>query len=85
MRSSPVPRYHLNLFNDVDIADEEGSELADLAAAKEKAIAGARELMAEHIILGRAVNLSHRIEIADPRGTVLATLPFREMITIVAG
>ena len=78
-----MPRLYVNFFNDADVPDEEGQEFADLGAAKLVAIAGARELMAEHIRAGKAVTLSHRIEIADQTGKVLAVLPFRELVTIV--
>jgi hypothetical protein len=78
-----MPRFHLNLFNNVDALDDEGAEFADLAAAKQIAIAGARELMAAHVMAGKPVSLWHRIEIADDDGKVLATLPFSELITIM--
>lgn len=77
-----MPRYHINIYNDQDIADVEGSDVKDLAAAKAMAIEGARAMMAEHLTAGRPVNLGHRIEITDHNGKVLATLPFREMVTI---
>lgn len=77
--------YHLNLFNDVTVMDDEGSECPDLAAAKAKAIAAARDLMAEHVRLGRPLDLSHRMEVADDHGKVLAVLPFREIVTIRDG
>ena len=83
MRCKWVPRYHLNLFNDQDVADEEGIDLPDLASAKLRAIAGGRSVMAEHLLLGRPLNLAHRIEIADASGKVLATVPFRELVTII--
>jgi hypothetical protein len=38
--------------------------------------------MAEHVTTGRPINLSHRIEIADETGKVLATIPFRELVTV---
>ena len=60
-------------------------ELPDLATARAQAISGGRGVMAEHVILGRPINLAHRIEIADDHGTVLATLPFRELVNIVGG
>lgn len=82
-RSADMPRYYLNLFNDVDTMDESGEDYTDLAAAKENAIASARELMAEHLLAGLPIRLWHRIEIADETGKVLATLPFRELVTIV--
>lgn len=74
--------YHLNLFNDVVAMDKEGYDCADLAAAKARAIAAARDLMAEHVRLGRPLDLRHRIEVADADGKVLAVLPFREIVTI---
>lgn len=78
-----MPRYHLNLFNDIDVADEDGAEFPSLAAAKAKAIEGARELIAEHVRIGRPVNLSHRVEVADDDGRVLAVIPFRELFTVI--
>ena len=78
-----MARYYLNLFNDEDAVDEDGIEVADLAVAKARAIAGGRGLMAEHVVLGRPINLSHRIEVCDDSGKPLAVIPFREMITIV--
>ena len=83
VRSRKVPRYHLNIYNDQVVLDQEGCELADLAHAKELAIEGARAMMAEHLTLGRPINLCHYIDVADSDGKVLATLPFRELITIV--
>jgi len=78
-----MPRLHLNIYNDSIAIDEDGAEYKDLAAAKRAAIDGARALMAEHVLHGRPITLSHRIEIADETGKPLATLPFREMITII--
>lgn len=77
-----MARYYFNIYNDADVLDEEGAEFSDLAAAKAHAIAGARSLMAEHLVLGRPIDLSHRIEVADASGRVLAVLPFAELVTI---
>ncbi|WP_436828021.1 DUF6894 family protein [Sphingomonas sp. DT-207] len=70
------------MFNDIVAIDEEGLEYPDLSAAKAAAIESARELMAEQIRKGRPVDLNHRIEVATPDGEVIATIPFRELITI---
>lgn len=80
-----MPHYHLNLYNDIDAMDEDGADFPDLTFAKAMAIRSARDLMAEHVRIGRPIDLSHRIEITDDDGRVLAILPFREMITIVDG
>lgn len=77
-----MPRYFLNLFNDVETYDEDGRDYVDLAAAKEVAIAGALELMAAHVRQMKPIHLSHRIEVADGEGRVLAVIPFRELITV---
>ena len=78
-----MPRYFLNVYNDANVLDEEGMEFPDLAAAKCEAIRGAREMMADHVVEGRPIKLDHHIEIADESGTVLAKIPFRELVTII--
>lgn len=78
-----MPRFYFHVHNDIDAKDEQGITLADLAAAKQAAIEGARAMMAEHVTKGRPVTLHHRIDVADESGKVLASLPFRELITIV--
>ena len=78
-----MPHYHLNLFNDVDSWDDEGTDYEDLAAAKAAAIRAGRAMIADHINEGQAIHLSHRIEIADDAEKVLAVIPFREMVTIL--
>lgn len=77
-----MPRYHLNLFNSINTYDEDGRHFDDLAAAKVEAIRSSRDLMAEHIKAGEPIDLSHYIEVADDGGKVLATIDFRELITI---
>ena len=78
-----MSRYYFNIYNDADVLDDEGIELADLATAKAEAIRSARSMMAEHLLAGKPITLKHRIEIADARGQVLAAIFFGELITIV--
>ena len=78
-----MPRFYFHVHNDADVIDDEGLALPDLAAAKQAAIDGAREMMAEHVTHGRPITLRHRIDVADEAGKILASLPFRELITIV--
>ena len=77
-----MPRYHLNLFNSINTYDEDGRDFDDLAAAKVEAIRSSRDLMAEHVKAGEPVDLGHYIEVADDSGRVLATIDFRQLITI---
>lgn len=77
-----MPRYYLNLFNDVDTIDEEGADFPDLAEARKGAVDAARALIAEHVTKGQPIDLGDRIEVADAAGEVLAVIRFREVVTI---
>ena len=77
-----MPKYHLNVFNDVEAPDEEGIDRPNLEIAKAEAIAGARDLVATQIRSGEPVYRSHRIEITDPAGVVLHTVAFGDIIDL---
>jgi hypothetical protein len=77
-----MPRYYLHLLNGCHVPDEEGQDFANLDHARAGAVSAGRELIAEHIRAGRPIVLHHRIDIADESGTVVATVPFGELITI---
>ncbi|MEA3388422.1 DUF6894 family protein [Sphingobium sp. CCH11-B1] len=79
-----MARYHINLFNDVDIMDEEGQEFVDLAAAHSEAMRSAREVIADHVMNGKPVDLRHRMEITDHAGKLLETIRFAQAISIVS-
>lgn len=58
------------------VRDDEGSELADLNAARAEALSVAGEMLANRIKAGRM--LGYRMfEIADNTGSILITVPFR--------
>jgi hypothetical protein len=78
-----MARYHINLFNDADIMDEEGQEFVDLPAAHTEAMRSAREVIADHVMSGRPVDLRHRVEITDDKGALLEIIRFDEAISIV--
>ena len=76
-----MPRYFFNLYNDVIAIDEEGVELADLAAARAHGIHETRTMAAESARKGH-LNVHHRIDIADETGTVVDTITFGDAVTI---
>jgi hypothetical protein len=76
-----VPRYYFHLHDGLDLLDEEGKLLDDLAAARANAVREARQMMLAAVAAGR-VNLSHRIDIADESGAVIATIAFRDAVTV---
>jgi hypothetical protein len=76
-----VPRYFFHLYNDLVAKDEEGTELPDLAAAREQAAEHAREMVCASVREGH-LNLDHRIEVTDEAGKLLLTVTFRDAFTI---
>jgi hypothetical protein len=77
-----MPKYHFHLHDDLDVPDEDGSELPDLAAAEARAVLEARELMCELLKKEGRIALHYRIDIEDAGGNVLATVPFRDVVKI---
>lgn len=75
-----MARYHLHLFNDTDIIDEEGRDFPDLSAAEAEAVRSARDVIADHILGGRPICLRHRMEITDAAGTLLKVIAFQDVV-----
>ena len=76
-----MPRFFFHVYDDVVALDEEGVELPDAAGAEREGRRGARALASEQVLEGR-LNLSHRIDIADETGAVVATIAFRDAIAV---
>ena len=72
-----MPRYFLHLFDGVDPSDEDGSELADDAAAVALALKSARELAADEVKRG-CLRLDHRIDAVDENGRLVVSISFGE-------
>ena len=62
--------------------DDDGAELADLAAVRAYAIHNARFTLSEEIKETGRLDPAHRIEIADEHGQVLATVRFSDAVRI---
>ena len=76
-----VPRFFFHLYDDVVSIDEEGSELPDMAAVRQKAIKNARSIACQEVLEGH-LNMDHRIEVLDESDELVLTLPFREVIKL---
>lgn len=76
-----MPRYFFHVYDDIIARDEEGVELPSLAAARLRAIRGARDIIAEQVRHGHLV-LSHWIDVVDEHGEKVLTLPFREAVDV---
>ena len=74
-------RFHFNLHNaEESIPDDEGSDLANLEAARAEARATARELAIEDMRNGRSPR-AWRIQISDPTGAVLESVKLELTMT----
>lgn len=76
-----MPTYFSHVLNDIDAPDEEGHELASLAAAHLRAIDYARDLASVAVRQGR-LDLGHRIDVEDDGGKVLLTVTFADAVEI---
>ena len=75
-----MPLFYFHLFNDMDVLDDEGTELPDAAVAYEHALQEARAMVCDSVQHGH-LNLSHRIEIEDEAGH-RTPVTFRDAFTI---
>ena len=71
--------FHLRLADGRLIADQEGSDLPDAAAARHEALAAARQILADAIGFG-SENIPQAIAIADGEGHQLETVPFAAVL-----
>ena len=79
-----MPRFYMHISNGNGFAeDDEGVELADVDAAREEALAGARDLMAKDLRKGE-INLSSFIEVEDEAHRLLFTLHFSDAVKLIA-
>jgi hypothetical protein len=75
-----MPKFYFNVFNDMVVIDDEGTDLPDVQAARAQARTGAAQMIAEQIIAGKRMNVRHRIEVEDEDRCPVFTLPFRDLV-----
>jgi hypothetical protein len=79
-----MPRFYMHVCNGNGfVEDEEGVELPDEAAARQKAIEAARDVMAGDLRKGE-LDLTSFIEVENEARLLLFTLPFTEAIKLTA-
>ncbi len=79
-----MAHYHLNVVNSVGfVADEEGHDLPDLAAARAQAVAGVRSMLSDELRTRGVIDLRGRIEIAEQHGTVVLVVPFSAAVDLI--
>ena len=76
-----MPHFYLNLRNDLELKDPEGLDAENVEAARNAAIRGARDIMAEDMRHGELC-LSDSIDVVDEKGHVVSSVAFRDAVTI---
>lgn len=77
-----MAHFYLHMRSEHDwIKDPDGSEFPSLEEAKVEALASARDLLAARIRAGEVV-ASHRFEITNRAGDVLAMIPFLDSVEL---
>jgi hypothetical protein len=77
-----VPRFYFNLHDDLDVLDDEGTELPNLDAARAHALHSARVTFAETAKDEGRVTLHHHIDIMDEHGVVLDAVQFGDAVRV---
>lgn len=81
-RFSAIPHFFLHIRDgDELIKSLDGSDLPDLDAACAEALAGARDVLAERLRAGEALD-GQKIEITDKTGKLLAVVPLKDAIRL---
>ena len=76
-----MPIFYFDVYNDDVTLDDEGAELADLAAARAHAVKEARVLAAETVKAGH-LNCRHHIDIRDESRVTLASVAYGEAVEV---
>jgi hypothetical protein len=79
-----MSRFYFHLHNDENVADEEGTELPDLASAHKHARSEAVHMAAASITEHQRLFGDHRIDVEDQAGEVLFSVLFRDVVEIRA-
>jgi hypothetical protein len=77
-----VPVFYFHVCNGSGfVEDEQGTDVADVSAAREHAINGLRDLMAQEMRVGQ-LNVASFVEIEDQNHQLVMTVPFIEAVNV---
>ena len=77
-----MPRYYFHLRDDLSADDEEGLDLPSPDAARARAEAFARALIAASVLERGLINLAHRIDVANEEGRDVLTVTFGDVVAV---
>lgn len=77
-----MPVFYFHVCNGSGfVEDEQGTNVADVGAAREHAISGLRDLMAQEMRVGQ-LNVASFVEIEDENHQLVMTVPFVEAVNV---
>lgn len=80
-----MPRYFFDLYNDMIVRDDEGRELPDLEAAKERALKEAPQMLAASATEQGKIDLRHYIKVRDESGAEVHCIDFEDAVSVQRG
>lgn len=80
-----MPRYYLDLYNDICAIDNEGVVLRDVAAAQKHTEHEALEMIRASVEEGGHIDLSHHIDVRDESDAVVCVVHFADVVRITRG
>ena len=81
---SKMSKNYFHLYDESDVFDLEGAEMADDDAAVAHGTAAVREIIADDVLRTGRIDLRHRVEITDEDGRPVRTVTFGDVLTIVS-
>jgi hypothetical protein len=76
-----MPRYFFDLYNEMNVRDDEGQEFPDLETAKSQALKQVRKLIGGLIVENGRIDLLHHLKLRDEAGNVVHRVEFDDAVS----
>lgn len=76
-----MPRYFFDLYNEMNVRDDEGQEFPDLETARTQAVKQVRKLIGGLIVENGRIDLLHHLKVRDEAGTIVHRVEFDDAVS----
>ena len=76
-----MPRYFFDLYNEMNVRDDEGQMFPDLETAKTQAVKQVRKLIGGLIVENGKNDLVHHLNVRDEEGNVVYCVEFDDAVS----
>ena len=76
-----MPRYFFDLYNEMNVRDDEGQMFPDLETAKTQAVKQVRKLIGGLIVENGKIDLLHHLNVRDEEGNVVYRVEFDDAVS----